>query len=145
MSAADALRALREEAYCRVVRCFLAGEYSMQKEAMLSRLRGELAIPPARHAALRDAVERGVDSPWLTGGGGGGGGSGPPSASGGARGGGGARARGGGSGGAAAAVADALPGVDALVGHRVKRYWPEHGGWFDGVLTDYNAATREHW
>ena len=93
MSAADALRALREEAYCRVVRCFLAGEYSMQKEAMLSRLRGELAIPPARHAALRDAVERGVDSPWLTGGGGGGGGGGAPSASGGARGGGGSRAR----------------------------------------------------
>jgi hypothetical protein len=29
MAGPDGLRALREEAYCRVVRCFLAGEYSM--------------------------------------------------------------------------------------------------------------------
>ena len=29
MAATEALRQLREEAYCRVVKCFLAGEYSM--------------------------------------------------------------------------------------------------------------------
>lgn len=71
------------------------------KEAMLSRLRAELDISADRHAQLRDAVERGVDSPWLVGGGGGG-------------------ARGG-----RAAPPPTHGAIDALVGHRVKRYWPE--------------------
>lgn len=32
MAATEALRQLREEAYCRVVKCFLAGEYSMVRK-----------------------------------------------------------------------------------------------------------------
>jgi hypothetical protein len=71
---------------------------------MLSRLRAELDISSDRHGQLRDAVERGVEAPWLAGGGGGGG----------------TRA------GARAAPPPPPHGaIDALVGHRVKRYWPE--------------------
>jgi hypothetical protein len=35
--------------------------------------------------------------------------------------------------------------LDPFIGRRLKRYWPHDGGWFDGVITDFNAATGEHW
>jgi hypothetical protein len=24
-------------------------------------------------------------------------------------------------------------------------YWAEHGGWWDGVVTDFNVITGQHW
>ena len=36
------------------------------------------------------------------------------------------------------------PTVNEFVGRRVQLYWPEEGGWFDAVVTDYNPATDEH-
>lgn len=35
--------------------------------------------------------------------------------------------------------------INPFVGRKVKRYWPRDGGWFDGIISDYNAATGEHW
>jgi hypothetical protein len=31
-----------------------------------------------------------------------------------------------------------------LIGHRVKLFWPEEGGWFEAVVSDYNISTDEH-
>lgn len=41
MSATEALRQLREEAYSRVMKCFLAGEYSMVRMNMENRTERE--------------------------------------------------------------------------------------------------------
>jgi hypothetical protein len=34
--------------------------------------------------------------------------------------------------------------VDGLLGRRIKRYWPEEGGWFEAVITNYNPENGEH-
>lgn len=34
--------------------------------------------------------------------------------------------------------------LDPFIGMRVRRLWPEDGGWFEGVVTDYSAANRQH-
>lgn len=34
--------------------------------------------------------------------------------------------------------------INELIGYKVRRYWPENGGWFDGAITDYNPIKREH-
>ena len=34
--------------------------------------------------------------------------------------------------------------LDGLLGRRAKRYWPEEGGWFDAVITNFNPKTGEH-
>jgi hypothetical protein len=53
--------------------------------------------------------------------------------------------------GAAAAAAGARGGpgaplqLDPLVGHKVQRFWPQHGGWFEGIVSDFNLSTNEHW
>ena len=36
------------------------------------------------------------------------------------------------------------PEVNEHVGRRCRTHWPERGEWFEGVVSDYNAATREH-
>lgn len=35
--------------------------------------------------------------------------------------------------------------LDALLGQRVRVWWPEHGGWWDGVVTDFSYASGQHW
>lgn len=35
--------------------------------------------------------------------------------------------------------------VHPLVGRRVLRYWPQDGGWFEGLVSDYRPSTGEHW
>ncbi|DBB17059.1 hypothetical protein WJX82_011497 [Trebouxia sp. C0006] len=34
--------------------------------------------------------------------------------------------------------------LDPYIGMRVKRLWPEDGGWFEGVVTDYSAVNKQH-
>ena len=34
--------------------------------------------------------------------------------------------------------------INEHVGERLKMFWPEEGGWFDAIISDYNAATDEH-
>ncbi|KAK9830923.1 hypothetical protein WJX81_005699 [Elliptochloris bilobata] len=34
--------------------------------------------------------------------------------------------------------------LDPLVGYKVQRYWPQNGGWFEGIISDYNLITNEH-
>lgn len=36
------------------------------------------------------------------------------------------------------------PGVPALIGRKVKRNWPENGGWYEGVITNYNRSKDEY-
>jgi len=54
-------------------------------------------------------------------------------------------------GGAAAGAAGARGGpgaplqLDPLVGYKVQRFWPQHGGWFEGIISDFNLSTNEHW
>jgi len=35
--------------------------------------------------------------------------------------------------------------LDPLVGYKVQRFWPQHGGWFEGIISDFNLSTNEHW
>ena len=48
----------------------------------------------------------------------------------------------------AATSADTLPLPEAngkeLVGRLVQRFWPEEGGWFDAIITDYRPTANEH-
>ncbi len=57
-----------------------------------------------------------------------------------------------GAGGAAAGpalpaprAAAALGEVDALVGRVVLRHWPNDGGWFRGVVSDFRPSDGAHW
>ena len=34
--------------------------------------------------------------------------------------------------------------VDGLLGRRLKRYWPEEGGWFEAVITNFDPVKGEH-
>lgn len=34
--------------------------------------------------------------------------------------------------------------LDPYIGMRVKRLWPEDGGWFEAVVTDYSAVNKQH-
>jgi hypothetical protein len=34
--------------------------------------------------------------------------------------------------------------VDNLICRKVQRFWPEEGGWFDAIITDYRPTTQEH-
>jgi hypothetical protein len=34
--------------------------------------------------------------------------------------------------------------INEHVGERLKMFWPEEGGWFDAIISDYNANTDEH-
>jgi len=44
--------------------------------------------------------------------------------------------------------ASAAPGaplrLNEYLGRRVKMYWPQEGGWFEAIITDYNMAENEH-
>ena len=31
-----------------------------------------------------------------------------------------------------------------LICRKVQRFWPEEGGWFDAIITDYRPTTQEH-
>ena len=48
----------------------------------------------------------------------------------------------------AATSAATLPLPEAngkeLVGRLVQRFWPDEGGWFDAIITDYRPTTNEH-
>ena len=48
----------------------------------------------------------------------------------------------------AATSADTLPLPEAngkeVLGRRVQRFWPEEGGWFDAIITDYRPTANEH-
>lgn len=61
----------------------------------------------------------------------------------------GAGVAGAGSGGQRGGSAGTPPGaplqLDPLVGYKVQRFWPQNGGWFDGIISDYNLTTNEHW
>jgi hypothetical protein len=35
--------------------------------------------------------------------------------------------------------------LDPLVGRVVLRHWPNDGGWFRGIISDYRNATGDHW
>ena len=37
-----------------------------------------------------------------------------------------------------------VPVINEHVGERLKMFWPEEGGWFDAIISDYNAVTDEH-
>ena len=41
-------------------------------------------------------------------------------------------------------AAGGIPVINEHVGERLKMYWPEEGGWFDAIISDYNATTDEH-
>jgi hypothetical protein len=47
--------------------------------------------------------------------------------------------------GALAGTAYLEAGPEAMILRKVKRNWPNQGGWFDGVITDFNVATNEYW
>lgn len=60
----------------------------------------------------------------------------------------------GGRGGGGAAAGPALPApraaaalgeIDPLVGHVVLRNWPNDGGWFKGVVSDFRPSDGAHW
>ena len=34
--------------------------------------------------------------------------------------------------------------VNELICRRVQRFWPDEGGWFDAIITDYRPTTNEH-
>ena len=34
--------------------------------------------------------------------------------------------------------------VNELICKRVQRFWPDKGGWFDAIVTDYRPVTNEH-
>jgi hypothetical protein len=34
--------------------------------------------------------------------------------------------------------------INEFIGRRVKLYWPEEGGWFEAIISDYNAGNDEH-
>lgn len=34
--------------------------------------------------------------------------------------------------------------VNELICRRVQRFWPDEGGWFDAIVTDYRPVTNEH-
>ena len=34
--------------------------------------------------------------------------------------------------------------VNELICKRVQRFWPDEGGWFDAIVTDYRPVTNEH-
>ncbi len=34
--------------------------------------------------------------------------------------------------------------INEYIGRRVKLYWPEEGGWFEAIISDYNAVSKEH-
>jgi hypothetical protein len=34
--------------------------------------------------------------------------------------------------------------INEFIGRRVKLYWPEEGGWFEAIISDFNAASEEH-
>ncbi len=36
-------------------------------------------------------------------------------------------------------------GPEAMLLRKVKRNWPDQGGWFEGVITDFNPASNEYW
>ena len=62
-----------------------------------------------------------------------------------------ASAVGGGKGAAAAAATAAAPlGIEQLlinplVGRKVETWYPDHGGWYPGIITDYNITNDKHW
>lgn len=35
--------------------------------------------------------------------------------------------------------------LDPNIGRRVSVMYPSHGGWYGGIITDYNGLTKEHW
>ena len=41
-------------------------------------------------------------------------------------------------------AAGGIPVINEHVGERLKMYWPEEGGWFEAIISDYNAVTDEH-
>ena len=41
-------------------------------------------------------------------------------------------------------AAGGIPVINEHVGERLKMFWPEEGGWFDAIISDYNATTDEH-
>lgn len=60
-----------------------------------------------------------------------------------------ASAVGGGKGAAAASAAAALGSeqllINPLVGRKVETWYPDHGGWYPGIITDYNITNDKHW
>ncbi|EIE24883.1 hypothetical protein COCSUDRAFT_46996 [Coccomyxa subellipsoidea C-169] len=64
--AQERLCELREEAYCKVLKCFVASQsYDLKKELMLAQLRTELKISDERHEELRQCISNEEDRPWL--------------------------------------------------------------------------------
>ncbi|KAK9814796.1 hypothetical protein WJX72_011607 [[Myrmecia] bisecta] len=43
-----------------------------------------------------------------------------------------------------AGPADVALKIDELVGRRVKRFWSDYGGWYDGIISDYDGLKGEH-
>jgi len=43
-----------------------------------------------------------------------------------------------------AAVTTTGVAIDEYIGRRVERFWDEDGGWFPGIVSDYNAADGTH-
>ncbi|BDA49275.1 Protein EMSY-LIKE 3 [Coccomyxa sp. Obi] len=66
--AQERLCELREEAYCKVLKCFVASQsYDLKKELMLAQLRTELKISDERHEELRQCISNGEERPWIKG------------------------------------------------------------------------------
>ncbi|CAL5226734.1 g9587 [Coccomyxa viridis] len=165
----ERLSELREEAYCKVLRCFLASQqYDLGKELMLSKLRTELCIADERHEELRQRLDSGEERPWVKSSrgyvnGSSEDGSEPPSP---AVFPGGGKKRSGLPGmgdrplkkrlkkssaepdGQAGLVngkgGRGVMGMNPLIGHKVDRLWAEDNKWWSGIITDFNIRTGEH-
>lgn len=35
--------------------------------------------------------------------------------------------------------------INPLVGRKVETWYPDHGGWYPGIITDYNLENDKHW
>ena len=35
--------------------------------------------------------------------------------------------------------------INPLVGRKVETWYPDHGGWYPGIITDYNITNDKHW
>jgi len=40
--------------------------------------------------------------------------------------------------------ASTLAVANEYIGRKIKQFWPEEGGWYEAVITDYNMLTDEH-
>ncbi|CAK0786367.1 hypothetical protein CVIRNUC_009580 [Coccomyxa viridis] len=165
----ERLSELREEAYCKVLRCFLASQqYDLNKELMLSKLRTELCISDERHEELRQRLDSGEERPWVKASrgyvnGSSEDGSEPPSPA--------AFAAGGKKRSGVPGMSDrplkkrlkkssaepetqagpmngkagrGVMGLNPLVGHKVDRFWADDNKWWNGIITDFNGLTGEH-